>query len=294
MAKSESVSIRELPQYFRFFQRSTRREQYKGTFHAHRGIEIFFVHEGRGTMILGQKTYEVVPGMICIFQPFELHHIQMDLSEEVPYVRSVIHFEPAFLQPYLKSWPALEAFFRDLHVNRLHSPCLYGLHGHPVLTGLFEDMKRRLADVGANERNEEISLFLVSFLRILKELWQEQHLPTSDGSARRIKPVEEILQWIEQHYKEPFRLDHLAKELHLSPYYLSHLFKACTGASISDYVGTRRIHEAVLLLTSTDQPVSQIAEAIGIANPSYFCKFFRERTGVTPYRYKKDWEKRRY
>lgn len=97
------------------------------------------------------------------------------------------------------------------------------------------------------------------------------------------------MDWIENHYTAPFRLDDLAKSLHLSPYHVSHLFKEATGVSITDYIATRRIHRSIQLLTATKRPISLIAEEIGLSNSSYFCKLFKSRTGVTPHQYRKRW-----
>ena len=99
--------------------------------------------------------------------------------------------------------------------------------------------------------------------------------------------MEQILGWIEHQYAKPFQLEQLAKELHLSTYHLSHLFKEATGISLTEYIAARRMHQAVLLLTSTDKPVAQIAEEIGITNCSYFCKLFKSRMGATPHQYRK-------
>jgi len=83
----------------------------------------------------------------------------------------------------------------------------------------------------------------------------------------------------------------MAKSLHVSPYHLSHLFKEATGISISEYIATRRIHQAILLLTTTKKPISLIAEQIGLTNSSYFCKLFKSRMGITPHQYRIQWTK---
>ncbi len=79
----------------------------------------------------------------------------------------------------------------------------------------------------------------------------------------------------------------MARSLHLSPYHLSHLFKESTGISITEYMAARRIHQAVRLLTTTDKPVSWIAEAVGLLNVSYFCKLFKSHMGIPPHQYRK-------
>ena len=40
------------------------------------------------------------------------------------------------------------------------------------------------------------------------------------------------------------------------------------------------------LLTSTDLPVSEIADSLGFSNPFYFSSFFKKQTGMTPSAYR--------
>jgi YesN/AraC family two-component response regulator len=159
-----------------------------------------------------------------------------------------------------------------------------------ILDGVFRNMHDKLPNVLESEKYEEISLFLVVLFRALKQLWDKLNVHATTYQTRRKNyQVENILNWIEAHYTFPFRLDEMAKSLHLSPYHLSHLFKESTGISISEYITTRRIHQSILLLTTTNKPISLIAEEIGLKNCSYFCKVFKSHMGLTPHQYRKRW-----
>nr|WP_273387022.1 helix-turn-helix domain-containing protein [Cohnella zeiphila] len=59
--------------------------------------------------------------------------------------------------------------------------------------------------------------------------------------------------------------------------------------SISDYIYTRRIHQAMRLLTSTDKPASWIADAVGLKKNSYYCKLFKSHMGIAPHQNRKRW-----
>jgi AraC-like DNA-binding protein len=47
------------------------------------------------------------------------------------------------------------------------------------------------------------------------------------------------------------------------------------------------MRQAILLLTTSKRSVSEIGETVGLANSSYFCKFFKDKIGITPYQYRK-------
>ena len=118
------------------------------------------------------------------------------------------------------------------------------------------------------------------------------------GIARRdvySRPVHRCLDYIEQHLQQPLTIVGLAKELGLSPAYLSTLFKRETGLAVSEHIRRKRIDTARTLLQYTDFSCLEIAEYLCFSSDSHFTRVFREYTGQTPsdYRrlnYQKNWE----
>ncbi|RAU98131.1 AraC family transcriptional regulator [Paenibacillus sp. YN15] len=272
------------------YKRKSVNYEHKETFHSHLGIELLWIHQGKGTMIVNNNSYPIKPGMFCMFQPFQLHHLTLDYSDHQSFERSLIIFEPTMFESYFQKWPVLHSFFQFIHLGKLPFPCIYGVEDGDDLEQLFVSMQKRLPVLPEKDRTEEISLFLVILFRKLKQLWDNRKLMDTDMESRRKNhQVEHILSWIEANYTAPYSLEEMAQALHLSPYHIAHLFKAATGITISDYIATRRIHQAVQLLTTTHKPVSLIAEEIGLMNGSYFCRLFKTHMGTTPYQYRKKW-----
>ncbi|QTH43087.1 helix-turn-helix transcriptional regulator [Cohnella sp. LGH] len=52
---------------------------------------------------------------------------------------------------------------------------------------------------------------------------------------------EQIMRWIEEHFAEAVSLERIAEEMHLSRFYVSRVFRAETGSSLSDYLAARRM-----------------------------------------------------
>ena len=74
----------------------------------------------------------------------------------------------------------------------------------------------------------------------------------------------------------------MGKALHVSPYYLSHVFKEASGYSPTQYLLRRRIGEAHNLLIATDLPMSKIAERVGFETQNYFNLQFSKHVGMPP------------
>ena len=123
---------------------------------------------------------------------------------------------------------------------------------------LFEMMFRTLS---AGEPNAELfcsslmHALLVSVLTV-----------TAGSHAESEKPLEEphilgrrIKEYIDKHYMEPITLQSMGEALHISPYYLSHVFKQMSGYSPVQYLLRRRIGEAQTLLITTDLSITRIA-----------------------------------
>ena len=81
-------------------------------------------------------------------------------------------------------------------------------------------------------------------------------------------------------------LDHLAEICHLSPNYLSSLFKKEVGISISEFIQQLRIDEAKKLLDLTNYSISEIGTFLNFNDQSYFIKTFKKHTGLTPKQYR--------
>ncbi len=93
--------------------------------------------------------------------------------------------------------------------------------------------------------------------------------------------------YIEIHYAESLTLQSIADALHISPYYLCHIFKCSLDTSVMDYLNTCRIRAAREMLRAESMSVKDIALAVGFSDPNYFCRVFKRVTGVTPSVYKR-------
>ncbi|MFE4241908.1 bifunctional transcriptional activator/DNA repair enzyme AdaA [Peribacillus butanolivorans] len=99
--------------------------------------------------------------------------------------------------------------------------------------------------------------------------------------------IEQITEWIDQHYSEPLTLNTLADISHGSPYHLQRLFKRVKGLSPTEYIQQLRLEKAIRMLESSEQPVTEIGLAVGFSSTPYFITLFKKNTGYTPSGYRK-------
>ena len=94
-----------------------------------------------------------------------------------------------------------------------------------------------------------------------------------------------VLSYVEEHYKNG-SLSELADIMGYDVYWLSREIKKRTGKTYKELLQTRRMNQAVYLLTSSTLPVADIIEAVGYDNTSYFYRKFKEKYGVSPKEYR--------
>lgn len=98
--------------------------------------------------------------------------------------------------------------------------------------------------------------------------------------------IEDAKQWIREHISEDISLNKLANYVHMSPNYLSALFKQATGETFIEFSIRTRFELAKQLLIQPDIKIYQIAEKIGYTDANYFSIAFKKSEGMTPSQYR--------
>ena len=98
--------------------------------------------------------------------------------------------------------------------------------------------------------------------------------------------VANFLELVQQHYREERLIQYYAGRLCITPKYLSKLVKDHTGRAATDWIEQHVILEARAMLQSTDLSIQQIATTLNFPNQSFFGKYFKRATGVSPKHYR--------
>ncbi len=101
--------------------------------------------------------------------------------------------------------------------------------------------------------------------------------------------IEKMKQYIEEHLTGEISRKELADFAGFNQEYLSTLFKKETGDTLSEYIQKRRLSVAQRLLTQTNLPISLISQNCGYDTLSYFSSVFRQKFGVSPREYRKQY-----
>ena len=125
----------------------------------------------------------------------------------------------------------------------------------------------------------------VAYRRLLSAQHRESQ-QTNAPAADEDEVVAQAKAYIQAHLGEDISRTDIAKKVYLHPDYLSHIFRDRTGATLSDYILQERVNQAKRLLEANRMPITEIGEAVGFSNSSYFGKVFRKYVGCTPKDYR--------
>jgi len=93
--------------------------------------------------------------------------------------------------------------------------------------------------------------------------------------------------WIAEHYDQPSPVTSMTRLSGLAERTFKRRFREATGMSPLEYVHTLRLEEAKHMLESGDQPVEEIAAAVGYEESGFFSRLFRRKVGLTPAQYRR-------
>lgn len=98
--------------------------------------------------------------------------------------------------------------------------------------------------------------------------------------------VERFLELVHTHYREERMISFYANKLCITPKYLSKIVKENTGRSAGEWIENHVVLDARAMLQSSDMTIQQIAVSLNFPNQSFFGKYFKRATGMSPKQYR--------
>lgn len=95
-----------------------------------------------------------------------------------------------------------------------------------------------------------------------------------------------VRKYVDEHIYERLSIEQLAKEASLSPSQLTRVFRKAYGQTPYEYVLSRKIDTACLLLRNTGMTVKEVAYRLQFSDEHYFANIFRQKNGLPPGKYR--------
>lgn len=227
--------------------------------HIHTHLEMIYLRSGKAAAYVDDVRWEFGPGDVFLAFPNQVHYYEV-------------------LQPVEA---IMVIFAGDMHKdlqllieNRLPvCPVIHAPQWEESLMGLIALRKTQ----DPYERLEITGTLLNLFAKLLPMFSYKE--VTSDRSS-----IQKIRAYCEKNYIHPLTLDTLARELYLSPYYISHVLHAQMNMGFNRYINSLRVKQAKKELLAS-KSISQAALDAGFSSVRTFNRAFRDIEGMTPREY---------
>lgn len=163
-------------------------------------------------------------------------------------------------------------------------------HFHPQNLKPYEKIWKNLfllADSSLHVRDMKIYEKLTGLLTLLME--ESWHPERNSVNAQKRRNMQNVKEYLDQHYPEQITLDGLSSVFFINKYYLTRIFKEQFGITITNYLLWVRITHAKQLLRFTDLTIEKIGQECGMKDANYFARTFKKIEGIAPSEYRKRW-----
>ena len=178
--------------------------------------------------------------------------------------------------------------FLPVFLRLKDDPCLRLNPDEVVLILEYHSFLRQKMRQKSHRYQREIALSLLHALFFDIAHIFDQHQPVRPKpQTRKDELFELFIRTVGEHYKQQRSVAFYADKLCLTPKHLSNVIKELTGKSASQWIDDYVVLEAKTLLKSTNLTILQISEELHFANQSFFGKYFKQHTGLSPMRYRR-------
>jgi AraC family L-rhamnose operon transcriptional activator RhaR len=266
-----------------------RQTDQKDTFpHEHVYYEVAIIEAGTADHYSAEGTRRLQAGDLIVVKPGVWHQYRNTRTFHIVnclFDRRILIHQKMF---FSLVGGAFDLFGRPAGLSRKVAPIF--LHAQPAQ----HERLRQIIKSMILERREKLIDWEGALLAQLQDLiviLSRIHHGAHPGAEEELTPgvrdlCNEIIVYLEDHFRERVSLADLSHHFHASPSYLSRIFKRRMGLGLIEYVNTLRIEEACRLLGTRDWSITQIAGEVGYDEIAYFSRCFRKKTGKSASAYR--------
>jgi xylan 1,4-beta-xylosidase len=246
--------------------------------HWHKEIEILMVLKGSINMRVGNEQYTLKENDLILINSNEIHNTYK--TEEDNVLLAIQINTDCYAQCYA-------------NLNRIYIDCK-SFQCKKEEQEKFNRIRQRLAKIvwELNKKRKGYQLLIGSEIHLLLAdlisnfnctLLEDNTLLCFNKETQRLQ---NIIRYINENIEGGITLQDVADNQKISIYYLSHFFKQYMGFSFQEYINYIRLDKAVILLTNTEQKITEIAYSSGFPSTKALNTCFKEAYNCTPTEYR--------
>lgn len=248
-------------------------------------IAIIFCSKGSITFTAGLRRHTLRERSFFVHLPGSIIEVEAVRGETSVYA---VLCEEEFIRRINIDFKLLTRLFLGVEER----PCL------PLSAEEWEGVRRSFAEIAAegtpplsDEYSHEILRSIIRTLAYKVCRIVDRHLSALPASAATARSRNEeyfstFMRVLSQHYMQHRSVGFYAEALHLTPKYLTTIIRKTSGRTASEWIDDYIVLEAKNLLKYSAKSIQEIAYCLNFPNQSFFGKYFRSHTGMTPTAYR--------
>ena len=176
--------------------------------------------------------------------------------------------------------------FQGIGFNDVQVPLNDGIMLVKLTDGEWEETDLLMRLLWREAHQEPFNRAIISHLmNALVGIVERENRRENDSLSARNRPEEiyhRFLSLVNQHAKTERKLTFYSDKLCLASHYLSNIISTVSHQSASEWITQAAIMEAKVQLLYTDKSIRQIAEEMNFNSDTFFCRYFRQATGLSP------------
>lgn len=244
------------------------------------GFVVIILMSGEARLHLNLNEYTITPNDVVFFSPEAIVDLKDCTDDAMAYVL-------AFSKSFVNEIQVDLAASLPIYMRFSSKPILHIKEQDVAeIRQLFQLMKSMLRSDKERYRHEIVrSLFSTAFY-IITDLNQRER-EASDSRGRGEIIFEEFSGLLQKYNKEERNVGFYASKLGITPKYLSSIIKEVSGKTAARWIDESVILEAKSLLKYSGMSIQEIAKHLNFTSQSFFGKYFKQHTGISPSRFKR-------
>ncbi len=232
-------------------------------------FQLIYIASGKAHFHFGDKEEIVTAGHMVLYRPKEPQKYEYYGEDQTE--AYWVHFTGGNVTNILRSYGLTD----DKKVFYCGSGIEY--------QAIFRNMINELQICNANYAS-----MLEMYLRQIFIMLQRYFLTTAKTeNSRVVDEIHKAMVYFNEHYSDDISIDEYAQNNNVSVSWFIRNFKHCTGVTPMQYILSKRIYNAEILLQDPTYNVTEIAQIVGYDNPLYFSRIFKKVKGLSPSEYRK-------
>lgn len=249
--------------------------------HRHDFYEVLFLTKGSGIHIIDSNEYRIEPPCIFFMSPGQAH--KLDLSHDIEGFIFLFTAEFYLLNHSNKNRLLEFPFFFSVAQT---NPPLYLKNNtdRDFITQLF---RRGCTEIENRDNHDDeiVRGILDLILLSCNKLYSRGEAVASPKKGDIL--VKNFLKLLEENFQQNLRIQDYADILAITANHLTETVRLTTGRTPNAFLQDKLVLEIKRLLIHSDMPISEIADSLHFTDQSYFTKFFKKYTGLTPLQFRK-------